>query len=376
MSEDRALKKTTNEHDRDSHRDRRKEDRTERDRSDRNHRDKKYDDRDSRRDRERDRKRHDDSSRRRVEERSRSYERHKIDRQRSDNRDRRDRDRRDDRSNERKYSRSNRSSREKDRRRRSRTRSRSKSHDRNSRSNRKHSKESASNRMSLDLECESQTNDNNQVRIIPLSPSNHRTRSTKVAEQLLQQQQQQLETQQSNEKSELEYYINKSMKVNETMEIKGEITEEERNAIQEKLKERLRQHLEAEGKIYPPPKPKTKPTQAGFINDGSFLERFKQMQEHLTQHPSQQQRHSQQPQHYTNQTVPKFEDVNSVKNAIPQFGRRRGGKILKTGIVKKTINVEENGESTKDPWAIYLQEVKKYKKASCDAGETTRSLVK
>lgn len=230
--------------------------------------------------------------------------------------------------------------------------------------------------MSLDLECESQTNDNNQVRIIPLSPSNHRTRSTKVAEQLLQQQQQQLETQQSNEKSELEYYINKSMKVNETIEIKGEITEEERNAIQEKLKERLRQHLEAEGKIYPPPKPKTKPTQAGFINDGSFLERFKQMQEHLTQHPSQQQRHSQQPQHYTNQTVPKFEDVNSVKNAIPQFGRRRGGKILKTGIVKKTINVEENGESTKDPWAIYLQEVKKYKKASCDAGETTRSLVK
>ncbi|XP_035906659.1 mRNA cap guanine-N7 methyltransferase [Anopheles stephensi] len=62
---------------------------------------------------------------------------------------------------------------------------------------------------------------------------------------------------------------------------------------------------------------------------------------------------------------------------LPVFGRRRGGKILKTGLVKKVRPIEEStAETPNDAWTLYLQEVKKYKSASCDADSKTRPLVK
>ncbi|XP_052862494.1 RNA-binding protein 25 [Anopheles cruzii] len=62
---------------------------------------------------------------------------------------------------------------------------------------------------------------------------------------------------------------------------------------------------------------------------------------------------------------------------LPVFGRRRGGKILKTGMVKKVRPVEETAsDAPNDAWSLYLQEVKKYKSASCDADSKTRPLVK
>ena len=62
---------------------------------------------------------------------------------------------------------------------------------------------------------------------------------------------------------------------------------------------------------------------------------------------------------------------------LPVFGRRRGGKILKTGMVKKVRPIEESAaDAPNDAWTLYLQEVKKYKSASCDADSKTRPLVK
>ncbi|XP_058055082.1 RNA-binding protein 25 isoform X2 [Anopheles bellator] len=204
-------------------------------------------------------------------------------------------------------------------------------------------------------------------------------------------------------------------------------TEEERIEFQRKMQAKLQQHLAAEGKLYPPPPKPREPAPpvvvSGFANDGSFLEMFKQLQ--------------QQPIVAANTAAPfgvgapatgtvpaaavaaaaaaatatvpfvdtnpdPFKMVPGVPAArpstlvaqsiapvakptpkepppppLPVFGRRRGGKILKTGMVKKVRPVEETAtDAPNDAWSLYLQEVKKYKSASCDADSKTRPLVK
>lgn len=92
-----------------------------------------------------------------------------------------------------------------------------------------------------------------------------------------------------------------------------------------------------------------------FKNDGSFLEMFKQMHGQSTTNAKQAQ--------------------NNLP--VPIVGRRRGGKVLKTGVVEKAKvdEVNEDNKST-DPWAIYINEVKKYRQTSCQDEAKTRSLVK
>lgn len=128
--------------------------------------------------------------------------------------------------------------------------------------------------------------------------------------------------------------------------------------IHREMEERLREHLAREGKVYPPPKP-----QPAFVNDGSFLERFKQMQE--------------QQQKLTESTKPPEPEIIQKPTPVPVFGKRRGGKILKTGVVQKKRPVEEP-ETTKgtDAWSQYLREVQQYKNVICDADGVTRCLVK
>lgn len=128
--------------------------------------------------------------------------------------------------------------------------------------------------------------------------------------------------------------------------------------IHREMEERLREHLAREGKVYPAPKP-----QPAFVNDGSFLERFKQMQE--------------QQQKLTEATKPPEPETIPKPTPIPVFGKRRGGKILKTGVVQKKKPVEEP-EPTKgtDAWSQYLREVQQYKNVICDADGVTRCLVK
>lgn len=173
-------------------------------------------------------------------------------------------------------------------------------------------------------------------------------------------------------------------------------TEEERIEFQKKMQEKLQAHLAAEGKLYPKPKPGPAINPAtGFANDGSFLEMFKQMQQQsvalammqpavatssavIAEEPTAVPYYMPTaPVPTTSMVTPSF--IQTVKEPvpIPVVGRRRGGKILKTGIVKKPKPIEDaTADSPNDAWNLYLQEVKKYKNASCDADSKTRPLVK
>lgn len=57
-------------------------------------------------------------------------------------------------------------------------------------------------------------------------------------------------------------------------------------------------------------------------------------------------------------------------------GKRRGGRVLPTGMVKKQKREEEEEETPKDAWSLYMAEVRKYKEASCEEEGKTRPLVK
>lgn len=96
-----------------------------------------------------------------------------------------------------------------------------------------------------------------------------------------------------------------------------------------------------------------------FKNDGSFLEMFKKMQEEQQKAESS-----------------KSEEAEQ-KKPLPAFGKRRGGRVLKTGLVQKSrANQQEELNDVQDPWSIYLKEVKRYKEACCDDDSKTRPLVK
>lgn len=69
--------------------------------------------------------------------------------------------------------------------------------------------------------------------------------------------------------------------------------------------------------------------------------------------------------------------TSETKKTLPFFGKRRGGRVLKTGMVQKTRAMEDNDmENAQDAWSIYMKEVKKYKEACCDDDTKTRPLVK
>lgn len=140
-------------------------------------------------------------------------------------------------------------------------------------------------------------------------------------------------------------------------------TEEDRQALHEKMEEVLKEHFAAQGKIYPPPKPEKPAINAatGFANDGSFLEQFKKMQDEYKQQMEEER---------------KRRLAEERLKSLPL--RRRGGKILKTGIVSKntTTDGQPSASSSADAWSMYFKEVQKYKSATCDADAPTRPLVK
>lgn len=98
-----------------------------------------------------------------------------------------------------------------------------------------------------------------------------------------------------------------------------------------------------------------------FRNDGSFMEMFKKMQEQLP--------------------VVEVQPTTSIleeKPAAPpplMVGKRRGGRILKTGMVAKP-KVEAVAEQPTDAWSLYMAEVKKYREVCCQEEDNTRPLVK
>ncbi|XP_077550432.1 telomerase RNA component interacting RNase-like [Haemaphysalis longicornis] len=123
-----------------------------------------------------------------------------------------------------------------------------------------------------------------------------------------------------------------------------------------------------------------------FANDGGFLERFKQMQEACKQQAaSQEDAQFAVPQSNNVAAPPATSAASSAsepdaaatakKRTLPFVGKRRGGKVLKTGIVHKP-KVDDEEELPKDAWSRYLAEVRKYRERSCDDEEKTRPLVK
>lgn len=157
------------------------------------------------------------------------------------------------------------------------------------------------------------------------------------------------------------------------------VLEEEKQRIQRETLERLQKHLQAEGKAYPPPKPQA--SHPIFANDGSFLEMFKTMQGNMQQPQQQQQIQTPQLNSIEVQPKPSVPITSTITNPINRFqpiNRRRGAKILKTGIVQKQRIIEEPGEEAapSDSWNAYLKEVKRYKTVTCSDDNITRSLVK
>ncbi|XP_039283638.1 telomerase RNA component interacting RNase [Nilaparvata lugens] len=124
-----------------------------------------------------------------------------------------------------------------------------------------------------------------------------------------------------------------------------------------------------------------KSTQNAFRNDGSFLEMFKRMQEATaTASTSSESAASAKPSVSDVAT----EDSKSVESEgkkaakPPMVGKRRGGRVLPTGQVKKVKQDKpELGEDKpKDAWSQYLAEVKKYRETTCEEEGKTRPLVK
>lgn len=102
----------------------------------------------------------------------------------------------------------------------------------------------------------------------------------------------------------------------------------------------------------------SKPKVMPIKNDGSFLELFKKMQEETKKISE--------------------EKKPEIKKPLPFIGKRRGGRVLKTGLVKKAKAIDEQvvDNTPKDAWSLYMQEVKKYRETSCEEERKTRPLVK
>ncbi|XP_026470804.1 uncharacterized protein DDB_G0283697-like [Ctenocephalides felis] len=111
-------------------------------------------------------------------------------------------------------------------------------------------------------------------------------------------------------------------------------------------------------KITPDCKEEQKPklvVQSVFKNDGSFLDMFKQMQKQYTTNAAD-----------TQKDLP-----------VPIGRRRRGVRALKTGRVEKAKVQEINEDKkSKEPWDIYISEVKKYRQKTCQEDAPSRSYVK
>ncbi|KAG7157711.1 telomerase RNA component interacting Rnase-like, partial [Homarus americanus] len=72
---------------------------------------------------------------------------------------------------------------------------------------------------------------------------------------------------------------------------------------------------------------------------------------------------------------------NGGELVSPQVGKRRGGRILATGMVKKQrkeakTEKQQSDDGKTDAWSQYMSEVRKYKEQSCEEEGKRRPLVK
>jgi hypothetical protein len=115
-----------------------------------------------------------------------------------------------------------------------------------------------------------------------------------------------------------------------------------------------------------------------FKNDGSFLEMFKKMQEAKDSDS-----HKKTDVVISSSTPAPAPVKAEEPKVLPMVGKRRGGRALPTGLVKKpkkgaaaVPGATEEVERPKDAWSQYMAEVKRYKETSCEEEGKTRPLVK
>ena len=122
-----------------------------------------------------------------------------------------------------------------------------------------------------------------------------------------------------------------------------------------------------------------------FKNDGSFLEMFKKAQQAGGSIPGTSTEASGaasvSPSTAADSGSEPGQAAKIPAKDIPKpkygfVGKRRGGKILPTGKVKKAKQDEDEDAGKKDAWSQYMSEVKKYKDQSCQEEGKTRPLVK
>lgn len=197
-----------------------------------------------------------------------------------------------------------------------------------------------------------------------------------------------LHQQNSNSNSGYDTGTNDEPKINSTaLNEQDSELEEEKQRIQKETLERLQKHFEKEGKAYPPPKPQA--SHPIFANDGSFLEIFKKTIQQQQSSSSMTAVSSSSSVAATataaaavaakeSQIKPIIPAATTSNPVIPLLPvKRRGAKILKTGIVQKQRIVEEvEDPQPTDSWNSYLKEVKRYKTVTCSDDNITRSLVK
>jgi len=110
-----------------------------------------------------------------------------------------------------------------------------------------------------------------------------------------------------------------------------------------------------------------------FKNDGSFLELFRKMQEEEAAKKLQE--GVKNPEEEPNVSAPLLEEAPKPPPTL--VGKRRGGRVLPTGQVKKQKSEAEAAQSSnKDAWSAYMAEVKKYQSTTCEEEGKNRPLVK
>ncbi|XP_042889261.1 telomerase RNA component interacting RNase-like isoform X2 [Penaeus japonicus] len=124
-----------------------------------------------------------------------------------------------------------------------------------------------------------------------------------------------------------------------------------------------------------------------FRNDGSFMEMFKKLQEDQKKReddPRPALKESSSVSGADDRASPHSSPHSSAKElpkktSLSFVGKRRGGRILATGMVKKQRKEAESekpdGGKT-DAWSQYMNEVRKYKEQSCEEEGKRRPLVK
>jgi hypothetical protein len=115
-----------------------------------------------------------------------------------------------------------------------------------------------------------------------------------------------------------------------------------------------------------------------FKNDGSFLELFKKMQEEASKGKAAPEKKD---EPVASASSPKAEqEVLPPKPPVAVVGKRRGGRVLPTGQVKKPKSdapeTSDSSAAPKDAWSAYMAEVKKYQSTTCEEEGKNRPLVK